>query len=63
MSLCQVNIKIIFVVVIVAKLVCIDDQISKLFKSYLVEDCVQKFILRMIKESEYIKNIFKRNLL
>ena len=35
------------------KLVCVDDKLSKSFKSYLVEDVVYNFINSMIKENKY----------
>ena len=35
------------------KLVCVDDQFNKPFKSYLGQDFVQKFVTSMVKESKY----------
>ena len=35
------------------KLVCAYDQFSKPFKSYLGQDSVYKFIIKMVKESQY----------
>ena len=34
------------------KLVCVDDQFSKPFNSYLGQDAVQKFIASIVKESK-----------
>ena len=35
------------------KLACVDDQLSKPFRSYLGQDVVHKFISNMVKESKY----------
>ena len=48
------------------KLVCVDDQFSKPFKLYLVQDAVHKFIINLFKQSKYcshvMKNYFKKSL-
>ena len=43
------------------KLVCFDDKLSKLFKSYLSDDTVFKFINSMAKESKYCTNKIKKH--
>ena len=43
------------------KLVCVDDKISKPFKSYLGEDVVYNFITCMIKESKYCSDLIKKH--
>ena len=42
------------------RLVCVDDKISKPFKSYLGKDAVYNFIRSMIKESKYCCNVMKK---
>ena len=39
------------------KLVCVDDNFNKSFKSYLSEDAVYNFINSMIEESKFSTNI------
>ena len=41
------------------KLVCVDDQFSKPFKLYLVQDAVHKFITNIFKESKYCSHVMK----
>ena len=43
------------------KLVCGNDKFSKLFKSFLGEDAVYKFIGNMIKESKYYSDVMKKH--
>ena len=42
------------------ELVCVDDKISKPFKSYLGEDAVCNFINSMIEESKYCSEVMKK---
>ena len=42
------------------KLVCVDDQISKPFKSYLGQDTVHKFIINMVEASKYFSHVLKK---
>ena len=41
------------------KLVCVDDQYSKLDKSYFGEDAIDKFLNDMIKESKYCSKVIE----
>ena len=41
------------------KLVCVDDQFSKHFKSYLGQDAVHTFITTMAEESKYCSHVMK----
>ena len=43
------------------KLVCVDDQFSKLFKTYLGEDAVYNFINSMIEESKYCSDVIEKH--
>ena len=43
------------------KLVCIDDNFSKIFKTYLGEDAVYNFVNSMIEESKYYSEAIKKN--
>ena len=43
------------------KLVCIDDELSKPFKSYLDEDTVYNFISSMMEESKYCSDMMKKH--
>ena len=43
------------------KLVCVDDNFSKPFKSYLGQDAVCSFIDSMIKESKYCSEVIKKH--
>ena len=43
------------------KLVCVDDQLSKPFKSHLGQDDVHKFINNMVKESKYCSQVIKKH--
>ena len=42
------------------KLVCVDDEFSKSFKSYLGEDFVYNFISSMIEEGKYCSDVMKK---
>ena len=42
------------------KLVCVDDKLSKPFKSYLGKDAVYNFISSMIEESKYCSDVMKK---
>ena len=42
------------------KLVCVDDQFSKPFKSYLCHYVVHKFLTAMVKESKYCSRAMKK---
>ena len=42
------------------KLVCVDDNISKPFKSYLGQDAVYNFISSMIEENKYCSEVMKK---
>ena len=44
------------------KLVCVDDQFSKPFKSYLGKDSVYNFISSMIEESKYCSDVMKKKI-
>ena len=44
------------------KLVCVDGQFSKPFKSYLGKDSVYNFISSMIEESKYCSDVMKKKL-
>ena len=44
------------------KLACVDDKLSKPFKSYLVKDAVYNFINGMIKESKQCTDMIKKSL-
>ena len=44
------------------KLVCVDDNFSKLFKSYLGKDAVYNFISSIIEENKYFSDVMKRHL-
>ena len=41
------------------KLICVDDKLNKLFKSYLGNDAVYNFISSIIEESKYCSDIMK----
>ena len=41
------------------KLVCVDDQYSKLDRSYFGEDAIDKFLNDMIKESKYCSRVIE----
>ena len=43
------------------ELVCVNDKISKSFKSYLGVDAVYNFIIIMIEESKYYSDVMKKN--
>ena len=43
------------------KLVCVDDNFSKPFKSYLGQDAVCSFIDIMIKKSKYCSEVIKKH--
>ena len=43
------------------KLVCIDNEFSKPFKSYLGEDAIYNFINSMIEESKYCSDVMKKH--
>ena len=43
------------------KLVCVDDQICKCFRSYLGQDVVHKFITNMVEESKYFSLVIKKH--
>ena len=43
------------------KLVCVDDKLSKPFKSYLGEHAVYSFISSMIEESKYCSDVMKKH--
>ena len=43
------------------KLVCVDDKISKLFKSHLGTDAVDNFINGMIEESKCCSDVMKKH--
>ena len=43
------------------KAVCVDDNFSKLFKSYLGEDAAYNFISSMIDESKYCADMMKKH--
>ena len=43
------------------KLVCVDDKLSKPFKTYLDEDAVYNFINSMIKESKYCSDMIQKH--
>ena len=43
------------------KLVCVDDEFSKPFKSYLGKDAVYNFISSMIEESKYCSDVMKKH--
>ena len=43
------------------KSVCVDDNFSKLFQSYLGEDAVYNFISGMIEESKYCSGVMKKH--
>ena len=43
------------------KLVDVDDQFSKSFKSYLGQNDVNKLIINMIKESKYCSDVIKKH--
>ena len=45
----------------VYKLVCVDDNFSKLFKIYLGEDAVYNFINNMIEGSKYCSDVMKKH--
>ena len=42
-------------------LVCVDDQFSKTFKTYLGKDAVYNFISSMIKESKYCSEVMEKH--
>ena len=44
------------------KLVCVDGQFSKPFKSYLGKDSVYNFISSMIEESKYCSDVMKKKI-
>ena len=44
------------------KLVCVDEQFSKPFKSYLGEVAVYNFISSVIEESKYCSDLMKNSL-
>ena len=44
----------------VYKVVCVDDQFIKPFKSYLGKDDVHKFIINMVKGSKYCSCVMKK---
>ena len=43
------------------KLVCVDDEFSKPFKSYLGQDAVYSFVSSMIEESKYCSDVMKKH--
>ena len=43
------------------KLVCVDNEFSKPFKSYLGEDAIYNFINSMIEESKYCSDVMKKH--
>ena len=43
------------------KFVCVDDEFSKTFKSYLGGDAVYKFISSMIEESKYCSDVMTKH--
>ena len=43
------------------KLVCVDDKLSKPFKSYLRKEAVYNFITSMIEESKCCSDVMKKN--
>ena len=44
------------------KLVCVDDKLSKPFKSYLGKDAVYNFITSMIEESKCCSDVMKKKI-
>ena len=44
------------------KLVCVDDEFSKSFKSYLGEDAIYSFINSMMEESKYCSDRMKKTI-
>ena len=43
------------------KLVCVDDEFCKCFRSYLGQDVVHKFITNMVEESKYCSRVMKKH--
>ena len=43
------------------KIICVDDQFSKPFKSHLGQDAFHKFITNMAEESKYCKRVMKEH--
>ena len=43
------------------KLVCVNDKVSKPFKTYLDEDAVYNFIVSMIEETKYCSDVVKKH--
>ena len=55
------NIKIMFFCSYGCKLICVDEQYSRSYKSYFVEDAVGKFNCDITNEKEYRHRLFERN--
>ena len=49
-----------WLVVMIIKLVYVNDKLSKPFKSYLGKNSAYNFIISMIKESKYCSDMMKK---
>ena len=61
MSHIRVNMKIMLAAVLDYKLLRIEDQFSKSFKSCLAQDGVHTFITNMVTENKYYSNVIKQH--